>query len=386
LSQERITLILMVGGWGESPVEQALRRAHQAAAGDLLETLRQTDRVERAIIATDDPHWAPDLPGLPLEVDVDRPGEPFHFGRRLAGLIHRAGADRVLYAGGGSAPLMTLQDWLGALSDFAGDRPQAVTNNLYSSDWIAFYPARALASRIAPLERDNALGWVLSEECGVPTRALGPSAATRLDLDTPADLLVSRLHPRIGPRLRAVLDDLDWPMEAVRGVLDVMGRDGSHLTIVGRSSPAAWMALDRATRCWVRLFVEERGMVASGRLRRGEVRSLLADFLEYAGIDGFFAELESLAEAALMDTRVLMAARGCWPPPADRFNADLLRWQEVGDPFLREFTRAAAQSSIPILMGGQSLVSGGLMALVEILTTRSVRVLWDGNLTSTPLS
>lgn len=367
LSEEGITLILMVGGWGGSSVEQALRRAHQAAAEDLLETLWQTGRVERAVIATDDPSWTPDSQGLPLEVDMDRLGEPFHFGCRLADLIQRAGANRVLYAGGGSAPLMALQDWLGALNDFAGDRPQAVTNNLYSSDWIAFYPARTLTPRIAVLERDNALGWALSEECGVPTRALSPSAATRLDLDTPADLLISRLHPRIGCRLRAVLEELDWPIGAVKGILDVMGRDGGHLTIIGRSAPAAWMALDQATRCWVRLFVEERGMVASGRLRRGEVRSFLADFIAYAGIDSFFAELSSLAEAALMDTRVLMAARGCWPSPADRFNADLLRWREVEDPFLREFARAAAQAPIPILMGGQSLVNGGLMALVEIL-------------------
>ena len=375
MSREPTTLILMAGGWEGSPAEQMLRRAHQAAAEDLLETLRQTDRIERAIIATDDPSWAPHLPGLSLEVDVDRPGEPFHFGRRLADLIQRAGADRVLYAGGGSAPLMGLQDWHDVLDDFVGDRPQAVTNNLYSSDWIAFYPARALAPRIAPLERDNALGWVLSEDCGVPTRALAPSAATRLDLDTPADLLVCQHHPRTGPRLRATLDEWShragspWgPMMAtLESILRVMARDGSHLTIIGRSSPAAWAALDRATRCWVRLFVEERGMVASGRLRRGEVRSLLADFLEYAGIDGFFAELASLTEAALMDTRVLMAARGCWTSPADRFHADLLQWQEVRDPFLREFTRAATQVPIPILMGGQSLVNGGLMALVEIL-------------------
>jgi hypothetical protein len=305
-----------------------------------------------------------------VEVDVDPPDEPFHFGRRLARLIQRTGADRVLYAGGGSAPLMGPAMWREVLGALSEDRPQAITNNLYSSDWIAFYPARSLIPYIAAVERDNALGWVLSEEASVPTRALVPSAATRFDLDTPTDLLIARLHPRIGPRLRAVLDQLDGFAEMgerVEGVLAVMARQGGHLAIIGRSAPSAWLALDQATRCWVRLFIEERGMVASGRLRRGEVRSLLADFLECVGIEGFFDELASLVEAALLDNRVLLAARGIWPSPADRFNADLLHWEEVRDPFLREFARAAANVSIPILLGGQSLVNGGLMALVDIL-------------------
>lgn len=363
----------MVGGWAESDVERALRRALQAAAVDTIEALLKTGAVGRVVVATDDPSWLP-AGGIPeVEVDVDPPDEPFHFGRRLADLILRTGADRVLYVGGGSAPLMGSEAWQEVLEGLSDDRPQAVTNNLYSSDWVAFYPACSLAPRIAVLERDNALGWVLSEEMGIPTRSLAPSAATRFDLDTPTDLLIAHLHPRIGPRLCAVLGQLDWLAEMkgrAEGVLTVMARPGGHLALIGRSSPTAWLALDRATRCWVRLFVEERGMVASGRLRRGEVRSLLADFLERVGVEGFFAELAALAEAALLDSRVLLAARGIWPSPADRFNADLFRWQEVQNPFLREFTRVAKNASIPILMGGQSLVNGGLMALVEILEIR----------------
>jgi len=354
-------------------VERALQRSLQAASVDLVETLLETGEVERIILATNDPSWTSSLGTLPVEVDTDPPDEPFHFGRRLARLIQRAGADRVLYAGGSSAPLMSPAMWREVLVALSEDRPQAITNNLYSSDWIAFYPARSLIPHIAAVERDNALGWVLSEEARVPTRALAPSAATRFDLDTPTDLLIARLHPRIGPRLRAVLDPLDWfaeMEERAEGVLTVMARQGGHLTIIGRSAPAAWLALDQATRCWMRLFVEERGMVASGRLRRGEVRSLLADFLEYAGVEGFFAELASLAEAALLDNRVLLAARGLWPSPADRFYADLFRWQEVREPFLKEFARAAANAPIPILLGGQSLVNGGLMALVDILEAR----------------
>ena len=137
--------------------------------------------------------------------------------------------------------------WREVLVALSEDRPQAITNNLYSSDWIAFYPARSLIPHIAAVERDNALGWVLSEEARVPTRALAPSAATRFDLDTPTDLLVLSLHPRIGPALRSVLDQLDWVTDMqsrVEGVLAVMARPGGHLTIIGRSAPAARLALE----------------------------------------------------------------------------------------------------------------------------------------------
>ena len=34
-------------------------------------------------------------------------------------------------------------------------------------------------------------------------------------------------------------------------------------------------------------------------------------------------------------------------------------------PFLRDFTRAAVEAPIPVLLGGHSLMSGGLMALNE---------------------
>ncbi|MCS7283836.1 MAG: hypothetical protein RMK65_05880 [Anaerolineae bacterium] len=369
MPQIRPTLFLMVGGWGQSPVEQALRQAHQAAAQDLLETLLDEGLIERAVVATDDPTWTANLRGLPVEIDPDPPDTPFHFGRRLADLLTRYPSEAALYAGGGSAPLMGPEDWREALRSL-GEGFCAVTNNLYSSDWIAFANPQALIPAVMSQTRDNALGWVFSHDLGLRVRSLTASAATRLDLDTPVDLLIARLHPRIGDHLRRVLESLDWSAERLEKILEIMAREGGHLILIGRCAPTAWLALDQATHCWVRVFVEERGMIASGRRERGEVRSLLADYLERVGIEEFFAELARLAEGVLMDNRVLLAARGLWPSPADRFNADLLRWQEVRDPFLRDLTRAAAVTPIPIVMGGQSVVNGGLMALVEILKAR----------------
>lgn len=365
-----VALVLMVGGAGASLVEKSVSWARQAAGRDLLEMLLATGRIGPAIVATDDPNWAETLKDLPVEVDLDPQDRPFHFGCRLADVVDRYQLECFLYAGGGSAPLMRPSDWEAVLDRLAQPGPVLVTNNLHSSDWVALRSSGLSLHRLADQERDNGLAWVLARQEGVPAHTLPPSAASRFDLDTPADLLVAGVHPRIGPHLRTMLDRLAWPTDVVEGVLDVMARQGAHLTVIGRSSSTAWSALERETQCWVRLLVEERGMIASGRLARGEVESLLNDYLEQVGVEAFFDRLAALADAALFDSRVILAAQGLWPSAQDRFNADLLRWEQVENSFLRAFSRAAAGVGIPILMGGQSVVAGGLMGLIEVLTER----------------
>jgi hypothetical protein len=364
---EKTTLLLLVGGWGDSEVEEALVGAHRAAARDLLGTLLDTDAIDRAVVATDDATWCDALAGLPVEVDVDLPGEAFHFGRRLAGLIEQSGAQRVLYAGGAAAPLLSAERWSEILARLREAGRLVITNNVHSSDWAGFAPATEAASLIARQANDNGIAWALANEAGWPVESLPPSAAARFDLDTPMDLLIAQRHPGSGPHLRRYLDGLDWEAPHLDGVLAEMAREGGSLMIAGRVSEAAWAALERATRCWVRVFAEERGMRASGRQARGEVRSLLADHLQQVGVEGFFDELAELANGVLLDSRVILAARGLWPSKRDRFNSDLHHWEEVKEPFLRRFTRAAAQARIPVVLGGHSIVAGGLMALVESL-------------------
>jgi hypothetical protein len=342
-----------------------LAGAHQAAARDLLETLLHTGAVGRAVVATDDPAWGETLADLPVEVDLDPPGQPFHFGQRLAGLIERCEAQRVLYSGGASAPLLNAGRWHEVLIRLGKAGRLVITNNLHSCDWAGFTPALEVLPLLARQTSDNAIAWALAHEGALPVESLPPSAATRFDLDTPTDLLIAQRHPGIGLHLRRYLDRLGWTAPQLDGVLAEMAREGSSLLLAGRVSEAAWATLEQATRCWVRVFAEERGMRASGRQARGEVRSLLADYLELVGIERFFAELAGLTQGVLLDSRVILAARGLWPSTADRFNSDLLCWEQVEEPFLRRFTQAAAEAQVPVVLGGQSLVAGGLMALVE---------------------
>jgi hypothetical protein len=362
---ERTTLLLLVGGWGQSEVERALDGAHRAAARDLLDTLLRTGMLDRAVVATDDPAWSAALTDLPVEVDLDPPGEPFHFGRRLAELIERYDAQRVLYSGGASAPLLSVERWAEVLARLGEAKRLVITNNLHSCDWVGFVPAVEAASLVAQQANDNAIAWTLTNDGDLPVESLPASAGTRFDLDTPADLLIAQCHPGIGPSLRRFLDGLGWEAPQLDGVLAALAREGGSLAIVGRASAAAWAALERATRCWVRVFAEERGMRASGRQERGEVRSLLADYLALVGVEGFFDELTELADGVLLDSRVILAARGLWPSTPDRFNSDLYRWNRVEEPFLRCFTRAAAEARVPVVLGGHAVVAGGLMALVE---------------------
>jgi hypothetical protein len=362
---QKVVLFLLVGGWRRGGIEGVLGDAHQAAARDLLELLLHTGRIERAVVATDDPAWGDTLADLPVDVDLDVPGEPFHFGRRLAGLIARHDAQRVLYSGGASAPLLGADVWNEVLIRLGETDRVVVTNNLHSCDWVGFTPGTEMLPLIAKQRSDNPVAWVLANEAGLPVEGWSASAATRFDLDTPVDLLIVQRHPHAGPHLRRFLSGLRWESKRLDGVLVAMARDGGSLAIIGRVSSAAWAELERATRCWVRVFAEERGMRASGRQERGEARSLLADYLELVGVDGFLGEFAQLVDGVLFDNRVILAARGLWPSAADRFNSDLYRWDRVEDPFLRRLTQAAAEARVPVVLGGHSVVAGGLMALVE---------------------
>ena len=72
-----------------------------------------------------------------------------------------------------------------------------------------------------------------------------------------------------------------------------------------------------------------------------------------------------LENRTFLDDRVLWAARGNWPSPADRFNSDLLRPEDISDPFIQQFTSAAMSCPVPVVLGGHSLVSGGLRVLID---------------------
>ncbi len=362
-----VTLLVMVGPMGARPVERQMGRILRVAARETIQRIIDTGRVARVILAAPDRESLESLEELPLplELDLDPGDRPFEFGARLTGLIRRHQVSRLLYVGAGAAPLMSTAGWEAVLTAFAEIEVGLLTNNLHSSDWIAVAPAEVISAYAHRLPTDNAMAWVLHREAGLPARVWPRSTASLLDLDTPVDALIAAQHPQAPAALREAVARTGWDPSRVRRIQTLLRTPGSRLILAGRVPSWAWVALERHAQIWTRVFSEERGMQASARMHRGEVRSLVYAYLQTVGPRRFFETLAELADGALLDIRVWMAAAGRWPSPADRYAADLFAISEIHDPMIREWIEAAAQAPLTLLVGGHTLVAAGLVALLE---------------------
>lgn len=354
-----------------TPTEQWVAGGRWAATQALVEAVADWPVETQIVIATPDREQAAQYLHWPVTWDFDPPVQPFTFGPRLIQLLERYPAPTYLYLGGGSAPLFSPAQFATLLAEVAAAAaPRAIANNWHSADWLIFNCPRALSCRPERLISDNALGWVLKHEARVPVQSQPASAATRFDIDTPTDLALLAHHPHTPLALQAYLQDHPAPPNHWLTAAQRLFTPYTPVALLGRVAPTVWAHVEAHTRAWVRVFSEERGMVASGRAASGQVRSWLGQQLSQHGPAAFFEELGELAAAAFFDTRVVWAHQGWHPTPADRFAADLGLMGQIEDPALRAFAAAAHDCNLPLVCGGHTVVAGGLYALVEIAQQR----------------
>ena len=406
----QVDLIIFVGRPGPSPVEQTIARIRQAAALDLVSLAQACDRIGRIVAVVADTTIADRLLATshkprataPVHVDLDEAAEPFHFGRRLASVVDRFSIRHALYFGDGAAPLLSRRT-LTRLCDTlltkratgSGSGAGVVSaNNFWSADFLGWTPASAIRHIDLPARRDNPLAVLLQRQAGLTRDDIPPSAGSLFDIDTPADIAILNLHHGTYPHTRAALQAVPWgqdgwqdrlttavatpeahdPLEIggadlprhLAALMPHLVRPGAEVCLVGRVSNSVFGGLRQDLACRLRIYAEERGMQASGRDRRGEVRSLLGMFLERVGPERFFAALADLeSDAVFMDTRPIFRHLGWDVSAAERFYSDLGCIEQIRHAEVRSFTAAARAAPVPVALGGQSLVGGGLWALTE---------------------
>ena len=110
MSVETLPLLIMTGVSEGSEPERMVSGTRQAVTLDLVERALTVPSLRPVVVATNSPVLAHRLADYPILVDLDPPDEPFHFGRRLAGLVDQYDMERCFYMGGGAGPLLTASD------------------------------------------------------------------------------------------------------------------------------------------------------------------------------------------------------------------------------------------------------------------------------------
>ncbi|MFL5674763.1 MAG: hypothetical protein ACJ779_07135 [Chloroflexota bacterium] len=291
---------------------------------------------------------------------VSGPPDATSFGERLRALVRADRPVGLVVLGSGAIPLATSRDRADLVAAAGSDARVALANNVYSADVVAVAGAWPTLADVPDLPSDNALPRWLAEVAGYRVADLRRRWRLAVDVDGPLDLV---LLGGVRAANQAPVD-LTRVHAALAGVQAVTGDAAAELLVAGRTSAATIGWLERTTASRTRVFVEERGL-RTGLAGQRPPASVVADSIERDGPDAFGRTLARFADAAVIDTRVLMAARfgrdeAGWPPAEDRYASDLLLAERIADPWLRALTASAADAPIPIVLGGHTLVGPGL--------------------------
>ena len=363
--RDRVVAVVFEGGNPRSDIEVQMARVRKGVALDNIAKAVATPEIDGVILSTNYPELGTRAAELGAQIDSTE-GEDFHFGRRLHQLVEKFDLENVIYFGGAALPLIRTDDLSGVARQLKEYKNVVVVNNAQSADLTAFTPAWILDHIELP-EADNFLGYLL-REVGLRRVLIENSARINLDIDTPSDLLVLQRCRGVGPETRRALDSLDLPETALDDAVDVFSRREQpypEVALIGRVGPAMMSVINANLPIRLRAFSEERGMKALRREERGEAVSLIGFVIEELGPRRFFEYLGEIVDLAIIDTRVLFAHLQLRPSAPDRFYSDLGMDDRIGDPFIRDFTRAAREAPIPVILGGHSMVYGGLWALLD---------------------
>jgi hypothetical protein len=307
---------------------------------------------------------------LDAEIASGRPdGTPFR--ARLRALVAEGirPHEGLVLLGSGSIPLAERADLDAFLATAASGERRALVNNRYSADVVAVGQTVGLLD-LPDLPGDNALPRWLDEIAGYEVDDLRRRTRLAMDLDSPLDVALIGRQRIEGPAADpAVFDLVERRLAALRSVA---ADRRAELLVAGRTSAGTLRWLERSTASRVRALVEERGLRAStfeasgsGGASQRPPRSALGMVLDDRGPEALGAVAAELADGALIDTRVLLAHRlgadeSAWPRAEDRFASDLLLVDRIGDPWLQALTASARDATIPIVLGGHSLVGPGI--------------------------
>jgi CTP:molybdopterin cytidylyltransferase MocA len=364
-SRVKTAVLIFEGGpAATNELQETMTGLRHAVTLDTVEKFLAAPGVHGVTLATNHLQLARAAGRLGARIFDTRTRGRFHFGQALQQAVSELDAEHVIYLGGASVPLIKPGEIAWIVKALEDQAPCVVVNNPQSADLIAFTPANALR-QVAPPSADNFLGWQL-REAGLQRILIPNSASVHFDLDTPADYLILAQAGQAGRRATAALRAIGWDRSRIEALQNLLAGELKELALVGRVGTAVVEHINIHLRCRLRIFSEERGMKALGREEAGLVTSFLGDLVNALGPERFFRMLSGICDGIVLDSRVMMANGGRRVSEWDRFHSDLGMPERIRDPWVRALTEAALACRVPVVMGGHSVVSGGLWLLADL--------------------
>ncbi len=362
-----VSAVIFEGSQPKSSVEEAMIRVRQAALLDNLEKMGHVPALDQIYLFTNRPELTEPASRLGAKVYLNSIApEKFHYGKALQAAVRDHGLTRVFCLNGAGSPLITIEELDMICQKLLNREKFVYTNNTQSVDIAAFTVPPDLDSVELPA-MDNSLALTLRDQLRLEMELMPHSLGLLFDIDTPSDLLVLGAGPFAGPRTREAIESLELDYSTLEKAKAILSDEYEDVALIGRVGAPIIGRLNAILKLRLRVFSEERGMKSLGRIEANEVVSLLALLIDHAGLDNFFSYLARVARCAFIDSRVLIHHYRLDPSDRDRFLSDLGLWEEIKDPWLRNFTKAAVSCPIPVVLGGHSLVSGSLWALCSEL-------------------
>jgi hypothetical protein len=298
---------------------------------------------------------------------VAGPPDDTPFGTRLRELVRAERPAGLVVLGSGAIPLASATDRGDFVAVAASADRRALANNRYSADVVAIACASEALADVPDLAGDNALPRWLDEVAGYAVGDLRRRWRLTIDIDGPLDVvLIADINDAESHDAGGI--DLGPVSERVEAIRRTAADPHAELLVAGRTSARSILWLERRTASRTRALIEERGMRTRIDGQR-PAASILGALLERDGPASLGDHLARLGDAALVDSRVLLAHRfgadaATWPSAEDRYASDLLIPDRVTDPWLRDLTASALAAPIPVLLGGHTLVGPGVRLVV----------------------
>lgn len=283
-------------------------------------------------------------------------------GQYLLKIINRHSLDKIFYLGAGSCYFLTT-DELKFISENTING-QFISNNPISSDFISFSSSDLTNEIILNFPNiDNYFSSYLMSKTSLKYLKMPVSLGSIFDIDTPNDFAILSKITNNSGRIGNYISQSIFKNIDLDKFIKILSSKSSEIFIYGRINPLNLYMAEKNIPCKIRFLSEERGLKIRGKASA----SLLEYIFKQENFDNFFKLFENICNGGIFDTRAIFSLFAGEYAQEDVYLSDMKIWQKIKNPFIKSFTKRVSESQVPVILGGHSIVNGGLMALSNLV-------------------